>query len=928
MQGGSSHPLCTRDLLCDLPNSNRGRCNKNKTSLVAEADGMKLKQQATEWKDCTEIGDGWTRCRVPRDAISGSRGAWYFVAPSGQVFRSRSEVRQLLGEPHDSKAPEADSAGDPRAAGEAEGEGDAADDDSASKDRAGATRRIRVASFSGPGTSARGSSSADTNARSSDPAPDDSRPIPAVAAPPSKSARKASPPADAAPATSGASVDAAPPPPAVPRKRPPPHCVRLEVGSTVSPGDQVVALDVRNVWCEAKVVRLRQKGQQSSGGEPAQMAAVRLRFAGWGPEWDEWVALDSGKIAVPDDQYKPRPDPTLTKRAKEKAKQQPEAGPKEPSAAVPEPAEPAAEIAAAGCDRRHTSEAQSAEAHVGPVKKRKVEEPAPVQADASSGMSWEAARRAAQEAEAAGRWETRAVPPKKRAKSDAQPDDAQPDKGKKRVKSDAQAGDAQPDKEAEAASSTEVEPDKKRKKKEERRRPTTGGIQSAAADDEQSSNVRFKVKGVRDRGEEVTTHSGRVSVAPSKLAASEYSELPQTNRVRASTAKDRRRPDNAQVTAGGLQHAVPAGSAAPSSAGNNAQASAAAPSETAARVLPGDRVWALDVHQNWTKAQVVKMRDRRIKIHFIGWAESFDMWKEVDSGEVQPFSPEPPAPPVARMFAVPPEGKPSGSFRADAEGKASVSPLAAAAAASLAKSGASALPPHMRAESSSVGLGKHTSPSGMVAASTLTTLGEGAPAGSFAGALPSSSLANGSSSGISCNPPPNHLQKPAASGPNDDRPELTVPLISSLPLELLHALLAGLQLQREQFKALRRHAVHTFSPNDFLVRLNMCSTGAMYMGAQIVNVKDDEVQVRGIELADSVPVQRTKMQYISNQPFSAEEITGIIAKLGTSVRDLSVEHANRMVENKLAALAVVERSAAAATSQSVPHHGSVPLSSG
>lgn len=66
---------------------------------------------------------------------------------------------------------------------------------------------------------------------------------------------------------------------------------------------------------------------------------------------------------------------------------------------------------------------------------------------------------------------------------------------------------------------------------------------------------------------------------------------------------------------------------------------------------------------------------------------------------------------------------------------------------------------------------------------------------------------------------------------------------------------------------------------------------ARYVGAQIVSLHGDEVQVRGIEGAPT-PIQRTRLQYVSNQPFSAAELSGLEAKLrARTVKDMSVADA-------------------------------------
>lgn len=342
--------------------------------------------------------DAFCRCRVPQDNASGARGGWYFVAPSGQVLRSRPEVRlYLLGSDGILKGAASAPAGSaPTSDASMPREGA----DAALTGRPGVARRAASLAVPGTGTGSSGGAASAPAAASSAPAPA---------------------PAETADAPAGAATtDAAQP--AVSRKRPPAHCMRLTADAAVSAGQQVVALDVRNVWCEAKIVRVRHKGHQK-GSEPIQVAAVRLRFAGtlapapmvsgrcchsahanrsmrfpwwlagWGPEWDEWVSLDSGKIAMPDDQYVARPDPTLTARAKAMAKQQRETV-KAEAAEAADPASPHEE---------GVSDAPEVVAHPGPVKKRKMgpglDDQAAPSNDAAGAMSWEAARLAAQEAE-------------------------------------------------------------------------------------------------------------------------------------------------------------------------------------------------------------------------------------------------------------------------------------------------------------------------------------------------------------------------------------------------------------------------------------------------------------------------------------------------------------------------------------------------
>ena len=79
----------------------------------------------------------------------------------------------------------------------------------------------------------------------------------------------------------------------------------IKVGERVNIDERLVALDCRDVWCEAKVVDLRFFRVAKN-----DISAVKLRYAGWGKKWDEWAKIDSGKVRrlfVPAMPPKPKP---------------------------------------------------------------------------------------------------------------------------------------------------------------------------------------------------------------------------------------------------------------------------------------------------------------------------------------------------------------------------------------------------------------------------------------------------------------------------------------------------------------------------------------------------------------------------------------------------------------------------------------------
>jgi hypothetical protein len=79
---------------------------------------------------------------------------------------------------------------------------------------------------------------------------------------------------------------------------PPESTTLLSEGDAIEEGVAVSALDVRRVWCDAHVVKLR--WQKAKAKEP-HVTAVKLRFEGWDPKWDEWVLLNSGRVRLKDD---------------------------------------------------------------------------------------------------------------------------------------------------------------------------------------------------------------------------------------------------------------------------------------------------------------------------------------------------------------------------------------------------------------------------------------------------------------------------------------------------------------------------------------------------------------------------------------------------------------------------------------------------
>ena len=148
-------------------------------------------------------------------------------------------------------------------------------------------------------------------------------------------------------------------------------------------------------------------------------------------------------------------------------------------------------------------------------------------------------------------------------------------------------------------------------------------------------------------------------------------------------------------------------------------------------------------------------------------------------------------------------------------------------------------------------------------------------------------------------------------------------LLAQTPPRLMHELIRDLQLPREQFKnILALKDRHPFDAGHFFVRLNMSIQTGRYVGAQIVSIEGDEVHVRGLDSVGGI--QRTRLQYVSNQALTQEEIVEVGTMLASGkIPDLTVDTARRCIERKIAALALIENS----TYNSLPQAQAYPTDS-
>jgi hypothetical protein len=547
---------------------------------------------------------------------------------------------------------------------------------------------------------------------------------------------------------------------------PPESTTLLSEGDAIEEGVAVSALDVRRVWCDAHVVKLR--WQKAKSKEP-HVTAVKLRFEGWDPKWDEWVLLNSGKV----------------RRKDERA---------------------AAKAAAAEAEAEAEAQAK-AEAEAQATKRRR----------SSGGGS----PRNGGGAGASGR---------KGSSSSSQRDSGDAQVGKGRGASEPEGGD-----EANVAGASEPKASSKRRASssiatatdEAHARPSKRPIAGQRRDSEGSASAS------RASSSRTAIHDAEAEADEVDLLASGGRSLPPKKRVGSCAQPE------------GEAGAAPAMAVAGAKHVKQAKQARTGP----IRKRPVEEAWSQFVSPPGLAA-----------------AETLAGMPGAEEGDPnmggRGIDPNMGGRGIASLVrAAERDGAVVGARVNGASAPAAGAALLTAAASSMASR--HAILPRMAPQQTGM-----SRPAPTWSSHARPNLG--AKLMSQPAALPPAA--------------PSGFSPPAA---------VKGATLSSLPSGQLHQLLKAMQLFREDAVVL---APNSFNPANMLIRLKLTASASVYVGAQIVSLQNDEVQVRGIEGAPT-PIQRTKMQYVSNQPFSEMELAGLEFKLRNQiVKDVSLADAEQATQ--------------------------------
>ena len=560
---------------------------------------------------------------------------------------------------------------------------------------------------------------------------------------------------------------------------PPESTTLLSEGDAIEEGAAVSALDVRRVWCDAHVVKLR--WQKAKSTEP-HVTAVKLRFEGWDPKWDEWVLLNSGKVRRKDERA------AAKAAAKAAAAAEAEAQAKAEAEAAQAKAKAESEAAAAAAEAKAKAEVEAQE-----TKRRR----------SSGGGS----PRNGGGAGASGR---------KGSSSSSQRDSGGAQPGKDRAASEPEGGD-----EANEAGASEPKASSKRR----------ASSSKVTATDEAHARSSKRPNAGQRRDSEGSASASRASSSRAALHDAEAEA------------------DEADLHASGGRSLPPK-----KRAGSCAQPEGEAGAAPAMAVAGAKQV---------KQARTGPIRKRPVE----------EAWSQFVS---------PPGLAAAETLA--------GIFGAD-EGDPN---LGGRGIASLVRAA--------ERDGAVVGAGVNGAFAPAAAGAALLTAAASSMASRHAilpRMAPQQTGTLRPAPAWSSHARPNLgsklMSQPAAlqpATPSGFSPPAAVKgaTLSSLPSAMLHQLLKAMQLFREDAVVL---APNSFNPANMLIRLKLTASASVYVGAQIVSLLNDEVQVRGIEGAPT-PIQRTKLQYVSNQPFSEMELAGLEFKLRNQiVKDVSLADAEQ-----------------------------------
>ena len=695
----------------------------------------------------------------------------------------------------------------------------------------------------------------------------------------------------------------------------------IKVGERVNIDERLVALDCRDVWCEAKVVDLRFFRVAKN-----DISAVKLRYAGWGKKWDEWAKIDSGKVrrlfvpAMP-------PKPKKAKAAEEGGAQAEGAGKaggkKQEGAAKAEGAKAEGAKAAASRPKKAESAAKAPPRPKAAAEKEAGAAPArPKKSAAEKGAAAVAKRKLKERLSHAL--------DKKRGK------DRDGSAAKKAARAVKEKARREARKAKEAASRAATSPSAASAKSRAKPKPAEPKPATPAV------KVRMKGYAGREGSERASTSSYNtrpVTSAPVRL--DEDTSIRENHGPH--VPRERKKPPP-QPQPPYRQHA----------GGKEGEYEGAYEGAYA----NGDQCWARDVRNEWCHATVVSCAAGKVKVHYTGWSKKWDEWKrlDVDPPQVSPYDlgyekeeAPPSAPPSVRPATKAAKAPGGGGAKRKGGGGGG--------------GGDGGRPAKKGREASSYEAGAGYGEANRLASQQY--YGNPQPGGEYRGLSggeyqhPSGFDGGGGGfdpqqhyqqqpPGGEYGQPPfhslsaNEYQQPGfdpyGAPPGDTQwvhhhPQYDHPLPSGglggegglgsmggngmggmgsgfgmgqqHPSDLMltnidegrqHELLRGLQLTRDFLRTLQAAPGLMQNNANFFVRLNMGSRYFLYVAAQIVQINGDELQVRGVDPNQPQFIQRTKLAYVSNAMFKDEELAALTDKLRCGViSDLRVGEVEEMV---------------------------------
>jgi hypothetical protein len=363
----------------------------------------------------------------------------------------------------------------------------------------------------------------------------------------------------------------------------------IKLGERVNIDERLVALDCRDVWCEAKVVDLRFFRVAKN-----DISAVKLRYAGWGKKWDEWAKIDSGKVRrlfVP---------------------------------AMP----PKPKKANAGEEGAHAEGAGKA----GGKKQESAAKAEGAKAAASKPKKAESATKAPPKPKKAVEKEAGAAPAKPKPKKSAAEKGAAAVAKRKLKERLSHALDKKRGKDGVGSAAKKAARAVKDAARREARKGKEAASRAATSPSAASANSRPKPKPGEPK-----------SATPAvKVRMAGYVGREERERERASTSSYNTRPvtsapvrldEDTSIRDNHAPH-VPRERKKPPPQPPYRQNAGGKEGEYAGEYegayVNGDECWARDVRNEWCHATVVSCAAGKVKVHYTGWSKKWDEWKRLD----------------------------------------------------------------------------------------------------------------------------------------------------------------------------------------------------------------------------------------------------------------------------------------------------------